>query len=346
MPKKRKIENNGLPKRWRMRSGGYYYRVPKGEEENWEGKTEYLLGHSLTSAYRVYADKIELNNDAKTIGDLLGLYELKEISKKSFGTRERETRLLPDLHGVYAHMPISSLKPRHVYQFKTKVGEQRGEATANRMISILSHAYTKAIEWGLCDEHPIKNKVIRFSIKPRDRYVEDWELKEAFSVAPELIKKYIPIKSLTALRRSDILSIKKTDLKEDGIHIKQNKTGKAIIIQWSDELFEAVESVKKECKKISSIYLFNTSNGQPYIKENGRTNGFNSAWKRWQEKAIKETKLKNKFSESDLRAKTASDTTEQHAFELLDHSTSDVTRRHYRRKPKVVKPFSLNNILH
>ena len=61
---------------------------------------------------------------------------------------------------------------------------------------------------------------------------------------------------------------------------------------------------------------------------------------------IKETKLKNKFSESDLRAKTASDTTEQHAFELLDHSTSDVTRRHYRRKPKVVKPFSLNNILH
>ena len=341
MPKKRKKENDGLPKRWRYRFGAYYYRVPEGLENLWDGKKEFLLGHSLPTAHRTWADKLELTSDAKTIGDLLDLYQIKVIPDKSPSTRERELRLIPDLKKVFGHMPITSLRPKHVYQFKTKAGNLRGKATTNRLISILSHAYTMAIEWGLCDHHPIKGNVIKFGIKPRDRYVEDWELEEALLVAPELICNYIPIKQLTALRKSDVLSITLPDLKEDGIHVSQRKTKKPIVIEWSDELKAAIESVKSTRKKVGSIWLFHTGKGQPYVKENGRTPGFDSVWKRWQEKAIEKTKLERKFAESDLRAKTASDTTEEHAFELLDHSTSAVTKRHYRRKPKVVKPHSL-----
>jgi integrase len=346
MPKKRRKENSGLPERWRYRFGAYYYRVPEGLEELWGGKKEFLLGHTLPEAHRVYASKIELTHDIQTIDQLLTTYEIKVISQKAISTREREIRLLPYIRCVFGKMPINALKAKHVYRFKTLAGEKHGKASANRMISILSHAYTMAIEWGLCDQHPVKGNVVKFGIKPRDRYVEDWELQEAMRVAPVLIRNYVPIKLLTALRKCDILSIKLTDLQENGIHVTQKKTGKKIIIEWNEELLDAVETVKKTRKKIGSLWLFHTGKGQPYLKDNGRSFGFDSIWKRWQEKAIKETKLQLKFAESDLRAKAASDMTEEHATELLDHSTRALTKRFYRRKPKFVKPHSLLNDLH
>ena len=199
-----------------------------------------------------------------------------------------------------------------------------------------------AIEWGLCDNHPIKNNIRKYSIKPRDRYLEDWELEEALTVAPKLILAYVPIKQQTGLRKGDMLSITLADLKEDGIHVTQNKTGKRIIIEWTPELKDSVEYAKSISKKIGSMWLFHTNKGQPYIKEDKSTSGLNSIWKRWQEKASKETDLVSKFTESGLRAKTASDTTEQHATDLLDHSNPSITKKHYRRKDKVVKPHTLH----
>lgn len=44
-------------------------------------------------------------------------------------------------------------------------------------------------------------------------------------------------------------------------------------------------------KKINLIWLFHTNKGQPYIKEDGTANGFDSIWRRFMNKALKETKL-------------------------------------------------------
>jgi len=342
MGRKRQLkENQGLPKRWRYRYGAYYYRVPPGDEIIWDGKKDFKLARTYPEALRVWADRLELMGDAKSIADLLELYSIKVLPDKSPTTQDRESRIIKRIISSLGHIPIAALKPKHVNLVKTKEADVHGHATANRFVSILSHAYTMALEWGLCDNHPIKNNVSKYSIRPRDRYLEDWELEEALTVAPIFMKTYIPIKQQTGLRKGDMLSIKLADLKEDGIHITQNKTGKRIIIEWTPELEDAVEHAKFMRKKIGSMWLFHTNRGQPYIKENKTTSGFNSIWKRWQVKAIKETDLSQKFVESDLRAKTASDTTEQHATDLLDHSTTAVTQRHYRRKPKVVKPHSL-----
>jgi len=343
MGRKRNLtENQGLPKRWRYRFGAYYYRVPPGDESQWDGKKDFKLGRTYPEALRAWADRLELMGDANSIADLMELYSIKVMPDKSSTTQDRESRIIKRITATLGHIPINGLKPKDVNLVKTKEAEVHGINTANRFVSILSHAYTMAIEWGLCDQHPIKNNIRKFSVKPRDRYLEDWELEKSLSVAPKIIHAYVPIKQLTGLRKGDMLSIKLPDLKEDGIHIIQNKTGKRIIIEWTDELLDAIEYAKSIGKKIGSMWLFHTNRGQPYIKENKTTSGFDSIWKRWQDKALKETGLTTKFSESDLRAKTASDTSENHATELLDHSTSAVTRKHYRRKPKVVKPHSLH----
>jgi len=280
---------------------------------------------------------------ANSIANLMGLYAIKVLPDKSPTTQNRESRIIEMITATLGHIPINKLKPKDVNLVKTKEAEAHGIHTANRFVAVLSHAYTMALEWGLCDQHPIKNNIRKYSVKPRDRYLEDWELEESLSVAPKIIRAYVTVKQLTGLRKGDMLSIKLSDLKEDGIHIIQNKTGKKMIIEWTDELLDAIENAKKVPYKVGSIWLFHTNRGQPYIKENKLTTGFDALWKYWQDKALEKTGLTVNFTESDLRAKTASDTTEEHATELLDHSNSAITKRHYRRKTKVVKPHTLHH---
>ena len=63
-------------------------------------------------------------------------------------------------------------------------------------------------------------------------------------------------------------------------------------------------------------------------------------WQRFMERVLKETKVEEKFTEHDLRAKCASDAaTLEHARALLSHADSRTTETIYRRKPERVQPL-------
>ncbi len=340
-PKPRRQENRGLPARWRFKHGAYYYRVPDGLAELWEGKKEFRLGTSINEAYRVWAMHLDIFANAKTMAELLDRYALEVIPTKAWKSQESNLISIRKLKPVFGHMPIAAVKPIHVYQFRDKRGRE-GKSAANRDIEVLSHAFTKAIEWGLCEHHPIRGKVKKFSTPPRRRYIEDWEIEEALKVASPFIKAYIRLKLLVGLRRGDMLSIKISDLKEDGIHVTPrktaNSTGKKMIITWSDELRASIEEIKQLRKKIYSIWLFHTNKGQPYIKADSTANGFDSIWGRFMEKVLSGTKVQERFTEHDLRAKVASDNELVHAQRLLGHSSSSITEKIYVRKAYKVKP--------
>ena len=341
-PKPRGSENKDLPSGWRLKHGAYYYRVPVQLRELWDGKTEFRLGKTLSECYRVWASRLELYADAKTMAELLDRYALEVIPQKAPKTQTSNNASIKKLRAVFGHMPIEAVKPKHVYQFRDKRGQQ-GKTAANHDLEVLSHAFSKAIEWGVCENHPIKGKVAKFSTPPRKRYIEDWELQEALKVASPFIATYIRLKLLTGLRRGDLLSLKLSDIKEDGIHVTPRKTSqttrKKIIIEWSEQLSDSIDEIKALRKKILSVWLFHTRQGQPYMKENGTANGFDSIWQRFMTKALEKTKLKEKFTEHDLRAKVASDTEINHAQQLLGHSSAEVTERVYRRRPEIVRPF-------
>lgn len=341
-PKPRRQENLGLPARWRHKHGAYYYRVPVDQEELWDGKKEYRLGTTLTEAYRTWAARLDLYAEAKTMSDLLDRYALEVIPEKAPKSQESNLISIRKLKPVFGHMPITAVKPMHVYKYRDLRGKD-GKTAANRDIEVLSHAFTKAIEWGLCENHPIKGKVRKFSTPPRTRYIEDWEIQEALKVASPFIRAYVNLKLLTGLRRGDMLSLKLSDLKEDGIHVTprktQNTTGKKIIIEWSPDLVQAIADIRGIAKKVGSIWLFHTRTGQPYIQQGGTANAFDSIWQRFMAKALSETGLVEKFTEHDLRAKVASDTTIGHAQRLLGHNSQNTTDRIYRRAAEKVKPI-------
>src|SRR5271157_3917448 len=83
MPRARNIENRGYPKSWRFRYDAYYYRVPKGQEHLWDGKSEFRLGCSLGEAAAEWAKRVHRIEHDATVDALLTRYKLDVIPTKA-----------------------------------------------------------------------------------------------------------------------------------------------------------------------------------------------------------------------------------------------------------------------
>nr|VFJ95532.1 MAG: hypothetical protein BECKLFY1418B_GA0070995_10711 [Candidatus Kentron sp. LFY] len=207
--------------------------------------------------------------------------------------------------------------PKHVYQY---VDARSAKISAHREIEILSHVFTKAVEWGFIERHPFKGEVRLEGEKPRDRYVEDWEVIEALLLpshqkrgSVKAVQAYIRLKLLTGLARGDLLRIQPDQhFREDGIFVKchktANTTGKRTLYEWTPDLRAAVEEALAVRPVDTAPFLFCNRHGQGYVnEERGSANGWESMWKRFMDRVLAETKVKNRFTEHDLRAKCASD---------------------------------------
>ncbi|GMG90681.1 hypothetical protein Cmtc_19010 [Cupriavidus sp. TKC] len=349
MPRPRNPENKGLPLRWRLKNGAYFYQVPRGLEAMWDGKKEFRLGKSLPEAYKVWADRLAHTENTKTVADLLDRYSLQVVPTKAKTTQSSNQICIKRLRAVLGTAPITAIRPQTVYQY---IDKRSAKISARREIEILSHAFTKAVEWGIIDRHPFKGEVRLSGEKPRTRYVEDWEIVECLALEPRrthgsvlAVQAYIRIKLITGLRRGDLLRLSMSDLKEDGIHVTPSKTasstGKSIILTWTEELRAAVEMAKFARPVRIAPWVFCNRDGECYVSEKtGRAGGWDTMWRNFMERLLKETKVKQRFNEHDLRAKCASDAeTLAHAQALMAHADSRLTERVYRRKPQVVQPL-------
>lgn len=118
------------------------------------------------------------------------------------------------------------------------------EISARREVSTLSHVYTKLVEWGEIDRHPFKGEVRLSGEKPRDRYIEEWEMQEflSLSVKPKsggaVIQAYAKLKLLTGMDKSTMLRLKVADCDtKEGLAIQRNKTknstGRRTTYNWT-----------------------------------------------------------------------------------------------------------------
>ena len=350
MPRARLKINKGLPERWIFHHGAYYFRVPAGLEPLWEGKKKFLLGHSLPEAFKSYAARVEVKAKTKTIGDLLDRYLLQVVPEKAAATRQGNIVFIKKLRSVFGQMPLLPFHPQLVYQY---IDKREYKIAARREIEVLSHVYTKAIEWGLLDKHPFKGEVRLKGEKPRDRYIQDWEIVECLSLSAKkykggvaVVQAYIKLKLLTGMSRGDLLRLEPArHFKDDGIHVKrhktENSTGKTTIYAWTPALI----AVKEEALSVRPVdispYLFCTRRGEGYMnEETGSPPGWKSMWQRFFARVIAETKVTEHFTEHDLRAKVGSDAESlERAAALLAHADPRTTERVYRRKAVIVKPM-------
>lgn len=348
-PRARNPENRGLPARWRLVHGAYYYQVPPGLEHLWSGKKLFRLGASLKEAYTAWTERIESPESVQTIGQLLDRYLLEVVPTKKPRTQVGNKGQIAAMRPAFADVPITGLVPRDVYAYVTK---RSAKTAAHREIEVLSHAFTKAVEWGLIHKHPFKGEVRLKGERARTRYVEDWEIIEALALKPRhkagsviAIQSYIRVKLLTGMRRSDLLRLNVSrDLSDAGMRVTPTKTegttGISRVFSWSPELTAAVEEAKASRPIDIAPWLFCTRDGACYVNADGLAPGWDSMWSRFMTRVLAETKVVQRFTEHDLRAKVGSDAESlERARQLLGHADAKITERVYRRKPEVVRPL-------
>ena len=252
MPKPRNSENRGLPARWQHTHGAYYFQVPAGLEASWDGKKKFRLGKTLPEAYKVWADRLGSIDNATNIRELLESYAQRVVPNKGAKQQTDNARAITKLIAVFGELSLDEMRPQLVYRY---VEKKTAKVAAHREIAVLSHAFTKAVEWGFIDRHPFKGEVRLEGEAPRTRYVDDWEVVECLALDSKrkkgsvlAIQAYMRIKLLTGMRCGDLLRLTIADLKADGIHVTPNKTrnttGKRLIIDWSSELREAFDMAK------------------------------------------------------------------------------------------------------
>lgn len=355
----RNKENAGTPARWRTVHGAWYYRVPPGQEAQWDNKKQFRLGGDLNEAYATWSKRLGSTQQIMTIGQLLERYYREVSSQKAPQTYRGDGRHMKALLVVFKDVGLSDLTPQDIYKY---IDKRDAKIAARREKSMLSHAYTKAVEWGYVNSHPFKGEVRLKGEKPRTRYVEDWEVQEVYAMKPKrkkgdplvVIQAYLELKYLSGLRQSDLLRLpeyrgKVGDYLRISIHKRPGDSPKLIDLEVTAAMHQALTGCMAVRPRDIAPWLFCTRRGEPYFDETtGEASGWHSNWQRFMDrvvgnekhKIVAETSIKERFTEHDIRAKAGSDAeSKERAQELLTHDSVATTMRAYRRKAEKVRPL-------
>jgi integrase len=336
-PKKRSRENKALPRGWRYRYGAYYYRVPKGAEPHWDGKREFRLGGTLSEAHAEFARRVGYEDTVVTMDQLCDRYALEVVPNKKPATQRSNQYSIARIRRAFSGNRVASIRPMDIYKYRDHMGKEESQKKANLDLEVLSHMFTKSIQWGVRNTHPMTNKLVtKFSLDHRRVLPLQDELIAFAAGLPRKWQLYISLKLWTGRRQGELLALTKRDITEQGMRFRNNKPPyNEFILEWEPETEAVVKELLALPGAVRGIHLFHTRDGQPYLKEDGTASGFQSMWQRWMVKAVKEGRVTRKFTEHDLRKVRASSLSTSQAQELLQHTNAKMTGR-YQLGDKVV----------
>ncbi|HBK51368.1 MAG TPA: integrase [Pseudomonas sp.] len=348
----RKTENRDLPP-------GMYRRKRTSKSKKNPGKEWisyfYLdksgkpipLGTDLSLARLKWAEleAKEKPKDLVTMGAIFDRYERDIIPKKAPRTQKDNLAEIRQLRTYFEKAPIDGVTPAQVAQYRDA---RSAKVRANREIATLSHVFNIAREWGLTSrENPCqgvrKNKEV-----PRDFYANDAIWKAVYAKAVDELKVAMDLAYLTGQRPADVLVMRRDDIEDKALGVKQKKTHKKLRIMLE---VDGVESGLG--KLIRKILERNSSHGSPYLILTDAGKRVTAAmlrhrWDDAREDAVKEAVAAgdqvlagriSQFQFRDIRPKAASEITDvDHASLLLGHTKGDITERVYRRVGALAKP--------
>jgi integrase len=323
--------NKHLPKYVTIIHGSFWYRPPK------PAKPERICpADDEAGMYRWVGEKLgpRPTTPTSTLNDVFDRYEREVLPTKESRTQKDYRRHLVVLRKKFGHMGPNDLLPEHVGRF---LDVERGKIQRNRMVSLLSAIYTKAVgRWYVAKANPCIG-VERNESQPRDRLVSDAEFAAFYKLANPKIQVAMDLALLTGQRQGTLLRLKWSQITAEGVLIQQankgGKKGKRLLVEMSPALQAVLERARAFLPHLPREYVLRTRKGKAFTQ-----NGFRSCWQRTMTKFVKQGG--ERFTFHDLRAKSGSDSeTLQGAFERLGHTSMTMTRRVYDRGVRKVKPL-------
>lgn len=344
----RKSENRHLPprlyERKRKRKCGkvwvsYYYLDKSGKE--------IALGPDLNVARLKWAE-LEAKDkpqDLLLMRAIFDRYERDIIPKKAPRTQKDNLAELRQLRPFFDEAPIDAITPALVAQYRDA---RSAPVRANREIALLSHVYNLAREWGITTKENPCQGVRKNKETPRDFYANDAVWKAVYAKAVEELRVAMDLAYLTGQRPADVLVMRRDDIEDKALGVKQKKTNKKLRIMLevdgvSSGLGVLVEKILKRNATHGSPYLILTDGGKRVTAAMLR-----HRWDDAREEAVKEAVAAgdqllasriSQFQFRDIRPKAASEIADiDHASVLLGHTKGDITERVYRRVGALAKP--------
>lgn len=323
---KHRKHGKSLPEGVQQKHGAFYFLARNDGKQKW-----IHLGREYGVALQRYADLVGVKQKAtQTVGEAMANHLIIASNKLKpdtlAGYRQSARRLAP----VFGHMSLADVERSHIYRYLV----DRGNHAANRDRAFLSAVYTHLLNVGLFKgTNPCRGLQYRNPEYPRQRYLSDEEFEKLVSGLPRKLSLMARWSYLTGMRESDMLALQVCDASAAGVTYTPKKARKGrpatpVLLEWTDALRE----VWKEAAgiRIGAVPLFATANGTAYSRDS-----FQSIWQRWRKKiGIPDVRW------HDIRRKTGSDSSsDAEANERLVHADSAITKKHYRAKPRRVKPL-------
>lgn len=139
-------------------------------------------------------------------------------------TRKSRQVHFPVLIKAFGHLVADDIEPHHLRQYMDERAQASRASANNEMITISS-----AFAWGFQNGKVKRNPAIGVSRLPpvhRDRYVTDQEYVAIYQAGSAIVKVAMELAYLCAMRTTDVLKLRWSDITHEGIYVEQKKTGK------------------------------------------------------------------------------------------------------------------------
>lgn len=326
---RRRTIHHGLPPHMAQKGRSYYY-VTNDKPRRW-----LPLGDDYPKALAGWAkhEGQPIPDSARTFSQIAAWYRKDVIPDKAPRTRKGNEAELANLEAVFGASPIETITPVDVATYratrwskkKLKEGEQPklAKTRANREIALLSDVVNFARERGFTTMANPCTGVERNQEHGRDRYVDDAEFDAIYAQADEVLQDAMDLLYFTAQRPGDVLKMKRAQLKDGMLWVRQGKTRKQLRITDEADLAAALERMQKRPRTATGLHLVQDDAGQPL-----------TYWQledRWA-KARAAAGLPD-IQMRDLRGKAATDVEDlAHAQALLGHASRTMTERYVKQR--------------
>jgi integrase len=281
-----------LPKRMRRIRNAYYYDhgVINGK------RCREPLGSDYREALRRWAEIESGSPTQGTVGAILVDYRDNALPRSAPRTQRDRRGHIQRLERVFGRMAAADLEPHHI---ATYLRRHSYPVAANREIETLSAALSWGVEHGAIRQN-VARQVRRNREAGRDRRVTDAEYQAVYALAPPSLQVAMELAVTTGMRRGDLLALSWAQVSDDGIKLRQEKTGTALLLEWTPRLTAAIEHARAIRPRVRGMTVLCTRRGQPYSRD-----GFSAMWQRLMAKAV--ANGVERFTFHDLRAKCATE---------------------------------------
>jgi integrase len=255
-------------KRYRSKGGWYTYHRKSGRRVNADFGTPAFLAElaAIEGRHR------EFSPTPGTVGALLSAYRASPyFSDLAPATRAGYGRMMDLMRPVDA-MPLPELTSQFVAGLRDRISAKHGRRQANYVLAVLSVACENGKEHGLLTQNPVMGvKRLRRSRQAEvaNRPWTQAERQLVLRTCPDQIRIPIALAMFTGLRKSDVLALMRSAIRDGRLWRKTSKTGQEISIPLHPDLVAILAAAA--CP--DAVTIATTSRGKPWT-----VSGFNSTF--------------------------------------------------------------------